>query len=137
MDKFNAMLSLPDAKSLERFLQSGPYPCGATVAWAAYRDTSHDAAPPTPQATVVTDRDFDDLASKISSTLKLEYGSLDWPKRPYQEWTLSDRKEILQMAVTRWQYAPNQSYRDHRFLEDFANRALEHLGNAPGPRANA
>ena len=131
MDQFSLLLSFPDAASLERFLQSDNRPVGCTVAWAAYSDPNGQPQDPTPQPpTVVTDEDFNDLAEQIESTLKLEFGDIDWPELEFSDWNNTDQRELLQMAVTKWDYAPQTPYREYRFLEDFASRALQHLGKS-------
>ena len=128
MEQFSVLLSFPDEASLKRFLQSSP--SGCTVAWAAYSDKNSQPQDPTAQPpTVVTDEDFNDLAEQIESTLKLEFGDIEWPELKFSEWNTADRRELLQMAVAGWDYTPNTHYREYRFLEDFASRALQHLGN--------
>ena len=132
MDQFSLLLSFPDEDSLERFLQSDNRPFGCTVAWAAYSDPNGQPQDPTAQPpTVVNDEDFNDLAEQIKSTLKFEFGDIDWPELEFSDWNISDRRELLQMAVTGWDYAPNTPYRAYLFLEDFDSRGLVHLGNTP------
>lgn len=130
MDTFHLLLSFPTNASRQDFINAAPLPENATITWAE-RSTA-DLSPAQPDhrpKRIVTDADFNDLTTLVSATLRLEYGDVDWPDLPYPEWSTADRRELLTIAVSQWEYSPGEQFREYLFLEAFSERALEHLGN--------